>query len=179
MEKPILIGSPDGACAAAWPANKAAAPSARQANKRDFKCRSILLSSQITSIFANILRGLIAPAPEAIAPVPAPQTRPNVVVEKSLHVNGGTGSATTATLIRAPTTCPAPPRSSKRGLMPKLSDMWVPTELDVAAEPPGLGPANDYRGPKPAVAQIITFCPVLKPEDLPDGEGWAVEHIKL
>jgi len=63
--------------------------------------------------------------------------------------------------------------------MPKLIDISVPLENDVAADPPGRGPAIEYRGHKAAVAEIIGFFPGLKPEDLPDGEGWAVEHIKL
>jgi kynurenine formamidase len=63
--------------------------------------------------------------------------------------------------------------------MPKLIDISVPLENDVAADPPGRGPTIAYRSHKETVAEIARYFPGLKPEDLPDGEGWAVEDIKL
>ena len=63
--------------------------------------------------------------------------------------------------------------------MPKLIDISVPLENDVAADPPGRGPTIAYRSHKETVAEIACYFPGLKPEDLPDGEGWAVEDIKL
>ena len=63
--------------------------------------------------------------------------------------------------------------------MPKLIDISVPLENDVAADPPGRGPTIEYSSHRQTTAEIISFFPGLKAEDLPDGEGWAVEHIKL
>ena len=61
----------------------------------------------------------------------------------------------------------------------RLIDISVPLENDVAADPPGRGPTIEYHAHKQTTAEIISFFPGLKPEDLPDGEGWAIEHIKL
>jgi kynurenine formamidase len=63
--------------------------------------------------------------------------------------------------------------------MPKLIDISVPLENDVAADPPGRGPTIAYRAHKETITDITGYFPGLKAEDLPDGEGWAVEDIKL
>ena len=63
--------------------------------------------------------------------------------------------------------------------MPRLIDISVPLENDVAADPPGRGPHVTYRNHRETPAEIIGFFPGLKAEDLPDGEGWAVEEVKL
>jgi kynurenine formamidase len=60
-----------------------------------------------------------------------------------------------------------------------LIDISVPLENDVAADPPGRGPAIEYCAHKQTTAEITGFFPGLKPEDLPDAEGWAVEQINL
>jgi kynurenine formamidase len=61
----------------------------------------------------------------------------------------------------------------------KIIDISVPLENTVAADPPGLGPQIEYFTHAQTVGDIAKFFPGLKPEDLPDGEGWAVETIRL
>ena len=58
-------------------------------------------------------------------------------------------------------------------------DLSVHLENGGLADPPGYGPEIDYRSHRDTVAEICRFFPGLKPADLPDGEGWAIEHIRL
>jgi len=61
----------------------------------------------------------------------------------------------------------------------RIVDLSVPLENDVAADPPGFGPAIQYLGHKDTISSLQMAFAGLKPEDLPDGEGWAIEAIKL
>jgi len=61
----------------------------------------------------------------------------------------------------------------------QLIDISVPLQNDVAADPPGHGPAIEYIDHRQSLAQILPFFPGLKAEDLPDGQGWAIERVRL
>jgi kynurenine formamidase len=61
----------------------------------------------------------------------------------------------------------------------QIIDLSVPLENDVPADPPGRGPSIQYFGHKDVIPSLQGHFPGLKPEDLPDGEGWAVERIDL
>ena len=61
----------------------------------------------------------------------------------------------------------------------KIIDISVPLQNDVAADPPGYGPSIRYFDHKQTAEEVCKFFPGLKIEELPDGEGWAIEWIKL
>jgi kynurenine formamidase len=61
----------------------------------------------------------------------------------------------------------------------KLVDLSIYLENDVISDPPPFQPKINYMTHKNTASQIAKFFPGLKPEDLPDGEGWAVEFVEL
>ena len=61
----------------------------------------------------------------------------------------------------------------------RIVDLSIPLENGVAADPPGRGPSIQYFGHKDVISSLQADFPGLKPADLPDGEGWAVERVNL
>ena len=61
----------------------------------------------------------------------------------------------------------------------RLIDISVPLQNDVAADPPGAGPRIEYVDHQQSLPRLLPFFPGLKAEDLPDGQGWAVEQVTL
>lgn len=58
-------------------------------------------------------------------------------------------------------------------------DLSIPLENEVISDPAPFTPRISYLDHKMSVAQLCAFFPGLKPEDLPDGEAWAVEKVEL
>ena len=61
----------------------------------------------------------------------------------------------------------------------KLIDISVPLQNDVPADPPGNHPTIQYINHQQGLPRMLQFFDGLKAEDLPDGQGWAVEQVSL
>src|SRR6266446_3673526 len=64
--------------------------------------------------------------------------------------------------------------------MPRtIIDLSIFLENDVLSDPPAYRPRIEYIDHKRSIPEIQQFFPGLRPEDLPDGEAWAIERINL
>jgi kynurenine formamidase len=61
----------------------------------------------------------------------------------------------------------------------KLIDISVPLRNDVTADPPGNHPTIQYIDHQQGLPRMLQFFEGLKAQDLPDGQGWAVEQVSL
>lgn len=64
--------------------------------------------------------------------------------------------------------------------MPRtIIDLSIYLENDVVSDPEPYRPRIDYIDHAMSVPEITSFFPGLRPDELPDGEGWAIERVTL
>ncbi len=63
--------------------------------------------------------------------------------------------------------------------MRTLIDISVSLQAGIASDPPGLLPSIEYLAHHDTVEDLLAFFPGAEPEDLPDGEGWAIERVSM
>ena len=61
----------------------------------------------------------------------------------------------------------------------RIVDLSVPLEADIASDPPGVTPQITYVDHQQSVEQVLSFFPGLTREELPGGEGWAIEMLNI
>lgn len=61
----------------------------------------------------------------------------------------------------------------------RFIDLSIYLENDVVSDPPIYRPKIEYIDHKMSVPELTSFFPGLRPEDLPDGEGWSIERVHL
>lgn len=61
----------------------------------------------------------------------------------------------------------------------RFVDLSIYLENDIQSDPPSSRPHIEYFTHENTFDRIAQFFPGLKPEELPDGEGWAVERVNL
>ena len=60
-----------------------------------------------------------------------------------------------------------------------IIDLSIAIENNVASDPPGSEPKIVYHYHKDTVEQMARFFPGLNIDDMPDGEGWAIERLDI
>lgn len=58
-------------------------------------------------------------------------------------------------------------------------DLSVPLEAGIVSDPPIMLPEIEYMTHDRTAEQVMAFFPGLKREDLPGGEGWAIERLSI
>jgi kynurenine formamidase len=67
----------------------------------------------------------------------------------------------------------------KSNMARRIVDLSVPLANDIPADPPMQKPLIEYIDHQTSLPMILSFFPGLKAEDLPDGQGWAVEQVRI
>ncbi|WP_369977145.1 cyclase family protein [Xanthomonas bundabergensis] len=62
---------------------------------------------------------------------------------------------------------------------PRIVDLSMAIENDVPSDPPVMEPKITYHGHHQTAPQMAAFFPGLSAADLPGGEGWAIEELRL
>lgn len=63
--------------------------------------------------------------------------------------------------------------------MRRFVDISVPLQAGIASDPPGHLPEIDYYDHRQTAEEVVAFFPGASVDDLPDGEGWAIERVRI
>lgn len=61
----------------------------------------------------------------------------------------------------------------------RFVDLSVALETEIASDPPAMLPKIDYLTHDQTAVAVCSYFPGLAPEDLPGGEGWAIERLEI
>ncbi|MEJ8573966.1 cyclase family protein [Microbaculum marinum] len=61
----------------------------------------------------------------------------------------------------------------------RIVDLSVALEADIASDPPAMLPRIDYLDHRQTAPQVAAFFPGLSVDQLPNGEGWAIEQLTI
>ncbi len=61
----------------------------------------------------------------------------------------------------------------------RMIDLSSPLENETVYDPPFMRPKIEYRSNAETAPLLCELFPGLRPQDLPDGEGWAIEQVQL
>ena len=61
----------------------------------------------------------------------------------------------------------------------RFIDLSVPLQVGVAADPPGMTPEIEYVAHRDTAPALAAMFPGLAPSQLPEGQGYAIENIRL
>lgn len=61
----------------------------------------------------------------------------------------------------------------------RIIDISVALQAGLASDPPMMLPQIDYVDHRASAPVVASLFPGLRPEQLPDGEGWAVENVRI
>jgi kynurenine formamidase len=61
----------------------------------------------------------------------------------------------------------------------RIVDLSIPIANDVPADPPFQQVEVEYTGHDEGAQQVAAAFPGLRPDQLPDGKGWAVERVRI
>lgn len=61
----------------------------------------------------------------------------------------------------------------------RIVDLSVALTAGIASDPPGMRPEIAYEAHRETAPQLAAMFPSLRPDQLPDTEGWALERLRL
>lgn len=61
----------------------------------------------------------------------------------------------------------------------RIVDLSVPLKAGIASDPPGYLPSIEYVDHRQSASDVVAAYPGMTVDQLPDGEGWAIERIQL
>ena len=61
----------------------------------------------------------------------------------------------------------------------RFVDLSVSLQAGIASDPPGHLPEVDYYDHRQTAAEVVSYFPGASVDDLPDGEGWAIERVRI